>query len=275
MSLYNKPLRREFLWQGAPEAWRDRFLLLFPAAGRIDRSRILVRGQEYPMPMHGFAKDMDFSVEKQDNETLVLALRDNNLTRAMFPYMFTLQVTFSLRGVRLYEHFTVYNHGKDEMFFNLGAHPGFFCPIVAGESAEDYVLVFDSPQTVQKIVLEPNTRLCTQQRETLLDGQAELPLCENFFAQGPILSEGYQARWIKLLSKRSGIYMRMGIEKFPYMTFWGVAHRMSLICLEPWCGISDFVNTDHIWEKKPGGNRLETGARFDRELWFEMGVEMR
>ncbi len=272
-SLFGRVWEKEYLWQAAPEAWSGHSLLLFPAAGRISRSRIFVRGKEYPMPMHGFAKDMAFTLVEQTAQSLTLELRDTEETRRMFPYAFLLRVIFTLRGDTLSERFEIRNDGADEMFFSLGAHPGFFCPIVLGESAADYVLAFDRPQTIRKIVLEPNTRLCTQEREVILDNALEIPLRENFFDGGPILSEGYDADWIELRSKKSGHRVRMGIKGFPYMTFWGVPHQMSLICMEPWCGLSDFTGTDHVWETKPASNRILPGAFFIRELLFQPGRE--
>jgi galactose mutarotase-like enzyme len=270
-SIYSRKLDREYLWQAAPEAWGNHSLLLFPATGRISRSRVFVRGKEYPLPMHGFAKDMDFTLVKQTDQILVLELTDTEETLRMFPYPFSLQVEFSLKGDTVFQRFSVRNTGPGDMFFSLGAHPGFYCPIVLGESAGDYLLVFDRPQTVDKIILEPHTRLCTTAREPMLKDSSELPLFEGFFNGGPILSEGYDADWIEIRSRKSGHRIRIGIKDFPYITFWGVAHQMSLICIEPWCGLSDFVGTDHIWEKKPAGNRLSPGTVFYRELFFQPG----
>lgn len=274
LSIYSLNLQREYLWQGAPESWSGHSLLLFPAAGRIDRSRILIHGREYPMPMHGFAKDMEFAVSEEREDFLALELSDSEETRRMFPYPFRFRVEFFLDGDRLVEQFRIANTGAEDMFFSFGAHPGFFCPIVLGEDAEDYILRFDQPQNAQKIVLEPHTRLCTPGREPFLDGSAAKPLSENFFDDGPILAEGFAADWVELRSLRSGNFMRMGIEGFPYMTLWGPPHRMSLICIEPWCGLSDDAGTDHVWETKTAGNRLSPGEEFIRRLWFRPGCEL-
>lgn len=270
-SLYSCIWDREYLWQGASEAWSGRSLLLFPAAGRIDRSRILVDGKEYPMPMHGFAKDMEFTAAEYQNHFLALELSDNAQTLKMFPYHFKLRVEFSLQGDRVFQNFRIFNTGDRPLFFSLGAHPGFFCPIVLGESAEDYVLEFDHPQMIREIVLEPGTRLCTDERNNLFDNISSIPLSETFFNAGPILAEGCNADWIQLRSRHSGHFIRMGMEKFPYLTLWGVPNRMSLICIEPWCGTSDFTGTDHQWESKPGICNITPGEAFFRQLWFDAG----
>jgi len=61
------------------------------------------------------------------------------------------------------------------------------------------------------------------------------------------------------------------MEGFPYITFWGCPHKMHLICIEPWCGLSDFADTDHVWEKKMANNILQAGEVFKRELIFTAG----
>lgn len=272
-SLFSRADGREYLWQGAPEAWSGHSLLLFPAAGRIDRSRVLIRGREYPLPMHGFLKDLEFRCLQAGGSSLTLEASDTGETRRSYPFPFRFRVDFSLDGDVLTQRFSIVNSGTERMSFGFGAHPGFFCPIVLGETAEDDSLEFDRPQTLRKIVLEPYTRLCTQAREPFLDHASEIPLSETFFDAGPIVAEGCSAGWIQLRSKKSGIRIRMSIEGFPYLTLWGAAHRMSLICMEPWCGLSDFAGTDHVWENKPGSQSLAPGETFVRELRFQPGKD--
>lgn len=272
MSIYDKTLSREFLWQGAAEAWSNRCLLLFPATGRIDRNRITIDGKEYPMAMHGFAKDMDFSLKQYSNNSIILELEDNSTTRKIFPNKFVLQIVLSLDKRRLVEHVKVRNQGDTDMYFSIGLHPGFFCPIDISESADMYSLVFDQPQNINKIVLEKNTRLCTRENEILLKDEKEIKLSETYFDDGPILIEGVTAKWVALKSNESNIYLKMGIDQFPYMTLWGVPHRMSLICIEPWCGISDYSGTNHNWSSKVGNNCLKPNSLFEREIWFEAGI---
>lgn len=270
-SIYSKEFEREYIWQAAAETWNNHSLLLFPAAGRIARNRIFVRGKEYPMAMHGFAKDMEFNLVEKNEERLLLEITDTGETMRQFPYKFRFQVEFSLEGKSAAQRFRVINEGDEAMSFGFGAHPGFYCPIVLGESADDYQLEFDRPQTIRKIHLEPNTRLCTYERSDMINKSAEMPLSEQFFNNGPILSEGYDAKFVRLISRKSGHFIEMSLEGFPYITFWGCPHKMHLICIEPWCGLSDFIDTDHVWEKKIANNILQAGEVFRRELVFTAG----
>lgn len=267
LSLYRKSFRKEYLWQGDPVYWGDRALLLFPACSRIAGDRITVDGQEYFLPVQGFAKNMEFTCLEETADRLVLELASSEKTLAMFPYPFRLRISFSLEGERVLEKFTVINDGARDMYFSLGSHPGFFCPIDIHEATEDYVLEFDRDQNIYRYETQDFTKLLLHETKPFVAGR-ELPLTDSFFADGPKLLGGLDADWIRLKSKKSGQYVEMSIQGFPYMALWGLNQRMTFICLEPWCGTSDFVDTDHDWEKKPGNVQLAPGKTFERELRF-------
>ena len=43
------------------------------------------------------------------------------------------------------------------------------------------------------------------------------------------------------------------------------------ICLEPWHGLTDSENSDHIWQNKAGMNELAPGKEFvcEQNIWIE------
>lgn len=269
-SLYSKKFAREYMWQ-KNETWEGHSLLLFPTAGRVKRSRAFVRGAEYPMAMHGFIKDAEFNVIPSDAGSLVLESSANDETRISFPYDFTFRVTFTLDGESVCEAFEIVNNGADDMYFGFGAHPGFFCPIVLGETAEDYVLEFDRPQDISEYEYEPQSRLLTHATRPFITGSSAKPLSEHFFDNGPVVADGMRADWIQLRSKKSGRFVRIAVKDFPQLTLWGRGGCMSVFCIEPWCGTSDFMDADCVWEKKYGNNRIAPGAVFQRRLVFTIG----
>ena len=165
-SLYSKVTEREYMWQAAPETWGSHSLLLFPACGRVANSRMIVKGKEYPLAMHGFAKDAEFETIEKTATSVSLMLRDNDDTRRVFPYDFRFIVKFYVEGDTVYQNFNVINDGKDTMYFSLGAHPGFFCPIVLGERADNYVMRFDCPQNIKEFVKDPAPWLLTHEQTT-------------------------------------------------------------------------------------------------------------
>ncbi len=269
-SLYSKQTEREYMWQAAPETWSNHSLLLFPACGRVANSRMIVKGKEYPLMMHGFAKDTEFETVEKSETSLTLMMRDTEKTRAVFPYNFRFAVTFTVEGDTVYQRFDVINDGEDKMYFSLGAHPGFFCPIVLGERADSYVMRFDRPQNIKEITKDPATWLLTHEKTDYLNG-TDIQISDSFFDNGPMVLENVCANSVTLLSKESGRFMEMGIKDFPFMCLWGKGGRMQIICIEPWCGISDYVDTDFQWEKRYGNECVKAGETFVRTLYFRLG----
>jgi hypothetical protein len=47
--------------------------------------------------------------------------------------------------------------------------------------------------------------------------------------------------------------------------------QMSIIAIEPWIGTSDRFDTDHVWERKPGIQRVEVGSTATHTLTFRVG----
>ena len=157
------------------------------------------------------------------------------------------------------------------MYFCLGMHPGFYLPLVLGEKTEDYVIRFDRRQNINRLVNEPATMLLTGERKPYLTDGTDIPLRDDLFNGGSHLLEGVDAESVTLLSTKSGRFVELGISGFPYMCLWGNAIRPYLVCIEPWWGTSDFIDTDHIWEKRPGALCAPAHGSEERSISFRVG----
>lgn len=270
-SLYSKETEMEYLWQPGNDIWPHHSMLLFPNPGRIAGDRVIIGGKIYPATMHGFANDMEFEVVDADETHILLQISATEDTRRTFPYEFRLQVEFRLEGDKVVQIFRVINEDDKKVYFSLGAHPGFYCPIAIDETGDDYFLEFDSAQRIDEVELQEGTRLLTGKRIPWLQEETQKFIGDHFFDEGPHLLEGVKADFITMKSRRSGRFVELGIKDFPYLCLWGMAHKMSILCIEPWCGISDSVDSDHVWETKPGIEVVEIGEIFERTLTFRVG----
>ena len=270
-SLYSKVTELEYLWQPGYDIWPHHSMLLFPNPGRIAGDRVIIGGKVYPATMHGFANDMEFEVVEADERHFLLQICATEETRKSFPYEFRLQVEFSLEREMLVQKFRVINDDHKKVYFSLGAHPGFYCPIHIDETGDDYFFEFDSPQYIDELELQEGTRLLTGEKKPWLWGGAEKCIGEHFFDMGPKILGGIKANYITMKSKRSGHFMELGIKDFPYMCLWGVGTKMSILCIEPWCGVSDLAETNHVWENKLGIEAVDVGKVFERTLTFRVG----
>lgn len=269
--LYSHKTGLEYLWQPGGETWPHHSLLLFPNPGRIAHDRTIIGGKVYPAMMHGFACTLPFAVTDHSDTQLVMELAASDYTRKFYPYEFRLVVEFSLEGDTLVQTFRVVNEDTQPVYYCLGAHPGFYCPIGLNEPAEDYSLVFDRAQSLNLLTLQENTRLLTGEKTPYRHGQAQISLHDGFFDNGPMLFDGMDAATVTLRSEKSGRFVEFGIEGFPNLCLWGVPTKMSLIAIEPWIGLSDHKDTDHVWETKPGIQRIEVGSQNTHRLTFRVG----
>ena len=270
-SIYSHEREMEYMWQPGLETWDHSSLLLFPNPARICHDRTIIGGKIYPATMQGFAKDSVFEVENKKEDSMEFVLRANERTRRYFPFEFCLRVVFRLEGEKLIQEFHVSCEGDKTMYFGLGAHPGFYMPLVLGETGDDYIIRFDRPQHINHLQLQEGSRLLTGEKTPYLYDATDVQLCEGYFNNGPMLLDGVDADSVMLLSKKSGRYVKLGIKGFPYMCLWGNPYKNFLMCIEPWCGTTDLVDTDHIWETKPGYEHVEPGEEFVRVLTFEVG----
>ena len=270
-SLYSKVTEMEYLWQPGYDIWPHHSMLLFPNPGRIAGDRVIIGGKVYPATMHGFANDMQFELLEADEKHILLQISATEETRKSFPYEFRLQVEFSLEGEVVVQKFRVINDDNKKVYFSLGAHPGFYCPIQINETGDDYYFEFDSPQYIDNLQLQEGTRLLTGEKSPWLQGKTERHIGEDFFHDGPKVLGGVKANFITMKSKKSNHFVELGIKGFPYLWLWGVDQKMSIMCIEPWCGVSDLMNTNHIWEKKLGIEVVDVGETFERVLTFRVG----
>jgi predicted dehydrogenase len=102
-------------------------------------------------------------------------------------------------------------------------------------------------------------------------GEREIPLGDHFFDNGPMIFRGLDADTVTLCSDKSGRFLEFGIRGFTDLCLWGVPTRMSIIAVEPWIGTSDRVDTDHVWEHKPGARCVLPGEGDSHTVTFRMG----
>lgn len=269
-SLYSKKLCHEFLWQPGHEIWPGQATNLFPNVGMVSRERVLVDNKEYPFIQHGFARNMEFSLCQRTESKLLFELSSNPQTRKYFPFQFRFQIEYRLEENVVYQGYRVLNDDSRPFSFGVGAHTGFYCPILVSENPADYAIKFETEETLTEIVRNEES-LCTGEERLFLKNSDTLNLHDGLFNNGAFILKGFKSEYLTLFSKKSRVYVKVGFKGFPYVTFWSRPGSLYFICIEPWCGLPDYINSDHNIFTKPGNNRLDKSEVFYREQSFEIG----
>lgn len=252
--LRNEETGIDHLWGGDPSIWADTAPFLFPVVARQLHDRYTLDGETYTMPMHGFAKDSEFTVLEQTNTSLTLLLTENETTRKWYPFSFRLTATFTLEGSKLQIVHTVTNTGKRDMPFSLGEHPGYRIPMLEGECMEDYYLRFSDEENAERWYLDDEI-ICGS--EPGLNGDT-LHITKNLFDRGALIFKNLRSHSISLRSRNHAHSVTVSLDDWEYLGIWAKP-AAPYVCIEPWNGLASSKWSDcDIWNKE-GIRRLTAG----------------
>ncbi len=229
---------QEYVWQGDSAYWSGQAPILFPVCCSPKDGKIAFDGVEYPMKKHGFARNMEFSPVYISKSKVTLELRETEDTLAMFPFRFSLQVTYTAREGGFSAEFAVRNCDTREMTFCIGGHPAFNCPMKEGERFEDYSLIFDNAEGATVSLTEngymnPDLPKCDRLR-----GTNEIPLVYSDFDNDAMIVENLPDRHVRLVSRTTGHGIAFSFERFHALGLWTPDHKAApFLCLEPWNGL--------------------------------------
>ncbi len=249
----------EYLWQGDATYWPRRATNIFPSCGRMVEGKYTYAGQTYEMPIHGFIKEMEFEVLHQKSNALTLQLQDNEESRALYPFKFSLEISYTLADEALSVAMIVHNLDDKEMIFAVGGHPGFNVPLTEEVAFEDYYIEFDKICQPQKLCLSDTCFYLNDMEEFPLVEDRRLPLQHSLFDNDAIFLAA-TGGGVTLKSDKSprGVHM-----VYPDMKFLGLWHKphteAPYVCIEPWTGVPAVDGKVNSLEEKPEMNRLASG----------------
>ena len=249
----------EYLWQGNSNWWPRRAPILFPIVGVLKDGKAESVEGTISLARHGLARLNQFEVVEKSDSSVTLQLKSTEETRKSYPYDFELRLIFSVSDDTLTQTYEVTNRGNVVLPFTLGAHPAFNIPVPGVEAAslDQYSLLFTRSWTSfgPSITDEGLCDYATPQK--LIVDSDTLPLSwELIDREKTITFEDVPDRRITLTanaetsSETHGI--QMDFEGFDYLGIWSAAPGCPFVALEPWCGIADTVDTDGVFEHKPG-----------------------
>jgi len=273
ISIYNKPEKFEQLWQGEKTAWSQQSPILFPIVGKLKNKTYQIDGKTYSMPNHGFASKSNFTIISKSNKKVVLELIENEETLKMYPFKFRLLVSYTLKKNKLTICNTVKNTDTQEIYFSMGAHPGFNIPFSSDEKYDDYYLEFENNETVNRLPLTKKKGLVSKQIvPNYIKNNNQLTLSHQLFKDRVVILEGLKSNSVTIKSDASKFGIKMsGIHEFPYFGIWSPSKvDAPLVCLEPWYGISDTIDSAGDFKTKKGIQKLQVGKEFVMDYSIEI-----
>lgn len=268
ISLKDKWNDLEYIWQGDPEYWVRRAPVLFPIVGKLKDHKYKVEGQEYVLPQHGFARNLHFELVEEKPLSQKWKLQSGEETEKVYPYKFELFINYILQERTVTTVYEVKNTDKKDIFFSLGAHPGFNVPAFDYEQFEDYYIEFEKPETAKRHLLKDG--LFTGETADLLNNSKTLDLNYQLFEKDAIVLKDLSSKRATLKSKKSGFKLDLVFDGFPYFGIWTPKAGAPFLCLEPWHGLADYKNTSGDFKEKEGVIRLPQGETFTSRYSFHV-----
>jgi galactose mutarotase-like enzyme len=258
----------EYMWQADKKIWGRHAPVLFPIVGRVKNNKYRVGQKEYELFQHGFARDMEFELTESGADFAVYRLKSSEDTLLKYPYNFQLDICYTLYGSSITEEYRVKNMYDKPIYFSIGAHPGFNCPLADGETVEDYYLQFEQSETGDRYYLENGL---IARREAYLENTKVIPLTQQLFADDALIFKNLKSVEVALKSRKSNKFVNVRFAGFPYLGIWSKPGGAPFVCLEPWCGVTDSIDHSGILSEKEGIYSLEPGQEFRRQFSIEIG----
>ncbi|PSR52194.1 hypothetical protein AHMF7605_00990 [Adhaeribacter arboris] len=263
-SFKNNQNNLEYIWQADPAIWARHAPVLFPTVGKLKDNRYTYQGNAYTLPQHGFARDYSFALESKTENSLTFLLQQSEATLTNYPFSFRLYISYRLQENALTIAYCVENPGDSILFFSLGAHPGFTCPLFPDEKFSDYYLQFEHPEALERYLLEQGLQN-GQTEAVLLENDSQLPLNYELFEKDAIVLKNLRSEKISLRSRHHEHGLDFVFKGFPYFGIWTKEKNAPFICLEPWHGIADSINSSGDLTEKEGIISLPPSKNFTCE----------
>jgi galactose mutarotase-like enzyme len=237
----------ELLWQADP-IWPRHAPVLFPIVGRLKDDRLRHGGKDYRMTQHGFARDKRFAWLSRSSTSCRLVLHDDAETRALYPFAFRFEVSFTLDDDALVNTFTVTNSGRETLPASVGAHPAFVWPLTTELDKSSHVLEFEEDEAAPIRQLAGGL-LMPDPRPTPIQGN-HLSLDPSLFEADALILDQPASSSVRYTAPGAEA-IEVSWDGFRELGIWN-REGGDFLCIEPWFGTASPADWDGDFIDKPG-----------------------
>lgn len=259
----------EYMWNADEKYWKRTAPVLFPFVGSLKNGEYTYKGKKYPMGQHGFARDMEFDVDKKSDTEAWFELKENGDTIKVYPFKFLLRIGYKLDGDKVKVTWEVKNTAEeDEMHFSIGAHPAFMCPKDGEDTKEGYALSFDEKEGLVYARINEAGLVKNNKQMLMLDNDGKAVMDAGFFDDGVYIIEEYQAKEVAILDKSGKPYVKVSFNA-PLFGIWSPDKHAPFLCIEPWYGRCDRETFTEDLPRREYNNKLKAGETWTKSYTME------
>ena len=250
----------EYIWQGDSKYWNRHSPILFPIVGRLKNDSYTYQNQKYNMTQHGFARDKEFEVIKNEADFMEFRLKSDEKTLEIYPFSFELYLSYKLEKNSLIVSYKVINKSDDKMLFSIGAHPAFNWTLKEDEKKEDYFLEFENIKKTKRYFLNDKGLVYDSVDLKIIDNK--IVLNEELFKNDALVFNDSNIKILTLKNSNNKNFVKLEFKNFPYLGIWSKPSGAPFVCIEPWFGVADEDSSNQNFEDKKGLISLEKNEIF-------------
>ncbi len=276
-SVLKKTTNQEYMWGAEPAYWGKTAPFLFPFIGKLVREEYTHEGKVYPADKHGFGQRVPYEVVEQSTERIVFRTKDTEETYAKYPFHFVLDIEYILGEDSVQENWYVKNTGDNTMYFSVGGHAAFACPLNGKGRTGQKICLHGAEHKTLIFSLRINEKgLITNELLTLDVDDGLVTIDEHTFDADALVFDGEGVTAVGLCDENGKEYVRVECDA-PVWGVWSMPDNgASYVCLEPWYGICDYEGYEGELSERPytnvaqsgeiwkGGNTIKFGAALDK-----------
>lgn len=233
---------REYVWQANPLYWKRHSPVLFPIVGSLWNNTMRYKDKSYVMTQHGFARDMDFELIAHESDELRYRLAFSERTLDLYPFMFELQISYTLRLNQIIVGWQIKNLSTDDMYFQIGAHPAFNYADYNPDAEIQGFFRFDKNGSFHLSVIGEKGCL-SDACQVMPVPEGITPITRHTFDHDALIFENAGINAVELLDRNQRPYVRLDFSA-PVVGLWSPAKDgyAPFACIEPWFGRCDRMN---------------------------------
>lgn len=259
-----------YMWRRDPIQWANSAPILFPIVGAVKNDQYTIEGKTFHMTQHGFARHNEFTTNQKSNTEVSFTLVSNDDIKKQYPYLFELKVTYTLDKNQLKCNIEVKNIDNQNIYFQVGGHPAFACPLMDNEASNDYYLEFSKNENKGRKVIDVAKRGMSRIVEPFFENERRFFVRQDLFSRDAIVFKDFISESVALKSlnhKKSLVFYMNG---FDHVGLWAAKHVGGLIAIEPWVGHADYVDFDGDFKDKESCVELKPKDSFQCDFIVEI-----
>lgn len=257
-SIIFKPLNKEIQYQIEPDSWQFQDVVIFPLIGAGEYE---YETQKFTFPTrHGFLRNNVLKIESINEHSITLSLESNKDTYQIYPFKFKFFINYQVINNELIVTTKIENKDNKDLYFSYGSHTALKA------NSEIGVIEFDKDYKF----LPLNCGLIDANNEDNIYMNIVNLKKSNFQKLDTLVYEGSNEK----LTLYTGLDELKIIYEFnaPYFAIWSNAKKGEYVCIEPWWGISNYIEESKTLDKRLKINKLKENeaTSFSYKLTFKI-----